>query len=191
MTTKTKLPQSHSDRSSKLAKPSRKPSLKKQPQRQSSQASLKSLQTTLLKTQRMVAETREQMAFMYGVLEEIAQRQEIQTSWQINLAKQMFAPVVTVAKGTPAPGASQGSGDFVAAEVEFTTEIAPGEGIPPSLAAEITTATEKVLNSLTEKRKKAKARGIQMVQQILSEGQTKDDKPELKVMIFPHKDEIH
>jgi hypothetical protein len=189
MTSKTKLLQSQSVRDSKVAKSSRKTAPKKQSLKQESNPSLKTLQATLVKTQRMVAETREQMAFMYGVLEEIAQRQEIQTAWQVNLAKQIFAPVVTVSKGTTS--AAQGNGDFGATEIEFATEIAPGEGLPPSLAADLTNATEKVLNSLTEKRKKAKARGIQMVQQILSEGQSKDDKPELKVMIFPHKDEIH
>ncbi len=63
-------------------------------------ATLTSLDKNLQVLKKMTAETREQMAFIYGVLEEIAQRQEIQSAWQIDIARQVFAPRPQMTRGS-------------------------------------------------------------------------------------------
>lgn len=146
------------------------------------------LHSLITKTQRMVAETREQMAFMYAVLEEIAQRQEIQTSWQVDLAKQIFAPPKMTRTSPRARHAAQ---DANSPEIEISAEITAGEGVPQALLGEITSAAEKILQTLAEQRKETRAKGIESVKKILSEHVSPDDKAEVKIMIVPPKDEIH
>lgn len=53
---------------------------------------LRGKQTSLRRLESLVLQTREQISFVYGAIEEIAERQQIQSSWQMDLARQFFSP---------------------------------------------------------------------------------------------------
>ncbi len=158
-------------------------------QKKTSALSLNALQETLLNTQRMMADTRQQVAYVHAVLEEIAERQALQASWQYTVAKHVFEPAPAVSQSPQR--SPQSDGEIATAEITFTAEVRPGETLPHEAVAELTAAAEKALHSIQEKRAETKAKGLLSIKNILKDFKLPDEKSDIKFICIPTNDEIH
>lgn len=151
--------------------------------------SARTLLAALKRTNQMMAETREQVAYLYGAIEEIAQRQEIQSHWQMTAVKQLLAASMPVPTGPQGRSFSTSDG---LSEVSILTEIPSGDNVSPLIVSEIMKAAETAFNKLSESRSKERAQGIQALQNMVESvraPESRTDEP--TIMVVPRRDDIH
>ncbi len=157
--------------------------------RKTSEPSLATLLKALQKTQLMVAETREQMAFMYGALEELAQRQEIQSQWQLNAVKQLLSASMPTPTGTK--GRSFATSDGMA-EIEILSDLPSGDNVAPYLVSELVKSAEVALEKLNDSRSDERTKGLQTLKDLVEANRAPENRTEEPtIMVVPRRDDVH
>ncbi len=159
------------------------------PQKSADEPSARTLLAALKKTQQMMAETREQVAYLYGAIEELAQRQEIQSHWQISAVRQMLSSSMPVPAGPQGRSFSTNDG---MSEIAMLTEMPSGDNVSPLIISEMMKAAETALGKLSEARSEERAQGIKALQDMVESvraPESRTDEP--TIMVVPRRDDVH
>lgn len=142
-----------------------------------SNVSMQKLAADMRKMKITLDETREQLGFVYGVLEEIAERQEIQSEWQLEVAKNIFM---------------MGADKMLLKEknAERMLETSAETEDMLSAIANIFGNAESALKKRSAKRKEEKIIAIKKTKDFFN-GISKKDEPEQLILVMPSEDEIH
>jgi hypothetical protein len=147
-----------------------------------------------------LTETREQLAYVYGALEEIAQRQEVQASWQIDVARRLLLRPVSFAAPMAEHRSHAGQGGFDPHQpgdaVETNAEAPVGAPLEQPGDSEMSEAFDEILASadmlfkkLTSRNKGERVRGLKAMERILKRHKRKDKEP--MFIILPAKMDLH
>jgi hypothetical protein len=143
-----------------------------------------------------LTETREQLAYVYGALEEIAQRQEMQASWQIDVARRLlqrpapFANAMADLRVSPAKGvaAQRQEGDPAAGAMEQALQVA-AEDETSEAFDEILASADMLFKKLSSRSKTERVRGLKAMERILKRHNRKEKEP--MFIVLPAKMDLH
>lgn len=209
MTTKPKAPRSTS--TSRKAPAAKREARGNHTARTSRRSKTDELLESVRRLEKLHQQTREQLTFIYGALEEIAERQQLQSGWQMDLARQFFLPEdrggeqeVTVftdleAMRRLATEAHERNAALAAAagRPEERTDEPSSPLVHPRVAAELAYvedvlgAAEAAGTTLSDRNQERRRKGIELLRQQTGQGVPEGGGDEENVFIVPNKLELH